>query len=400
MFDTIVLNIPQENFKVWQYHRFSPSAKGFFEYPTIKMGSQGFVKAVCNPNKAEKQSGYYYPNLTLRKAVRAGGYEIFLSVQFSAAKILFGNNFDEPSDAQLDELVSTLKNRLFDMGVQVSLDSLKNAKVSSIHYAKNVALTDHSLPFDYISKLGKIEQSLWRDIADVSYGNGGSSFKLHTNAWELIIYDKRKDLEQAKRSEKKSINRDNYSQLSLFEEVPKGLQFEVLRIELRLNSARVIWRNLEDSGISRKEVPDLTLVHLFDELIAMKLLARHIELLESKFPAFTDNPYIEARSLLTSLRIGNPKVKLETLLAAVAYSQLLTELGGVRDVKSILGQKGSNQWTYLVKKMNKLEINTTKPKPFIMLTESIISGDKLRLKDYILEGKDYEKGDNISEGIH
>jgi len=395
-----VLNIPQENFKVWQYHRFSPSAKGFFEYPPIKMGSQGFVRAVCNPTKKEKESGDYYPNLTLRKAVRAGGYETFLSVQFSAAKLLFGNNFDEPSDGQLDELVTILKKRLVEMGVQVSFDGLKNAKVSSIHYAKNIALTDHSLPFDYISKLGKIDQNLWRDIARVAYGNGGSSFKLHTNAWELIIYDKRKDLEQAKRSEKKTISRDNYSQLTLFDKVPTGLQFEVIRIELRLNNARVIWKNLEDSGMSHKEVPDLTLLHLFDELIAMKLLSRHIELLESKFPKFTDNPYTEARSLLTSLRIGNPKVKLETLLAAVAYSQLLTELGGARDVRSILGQKGSTQWAYLAKKMNKLEINTIKPKPFIMLTESIIGGDKLRLKDYVLEDKKYEEGDNIGESIH
>jgi hypothetical protein len=348
------------------------------------MGNRKSIKAICNPTKSEMADAYY-PNVTLHKSLRKGGYQVFLHVQFSAAKLLYGNNFDEPFDTQLDEMTTILQARLKDMSIIVSLDDLKYAQVVGIHYGKNVSLTDGSLPFDIIHKFGQIDQSLWLDEAKVIYGNGGLSFKLHTNAWELIIYDKRKDLEQAKRSERKAISKGNYTQLDLFEKLPEGLRFEVIRIELRLNNTKAIRQHLERAGVDRQQVPELTLIGLFDDFIAMRLLLHYLERLEASYPDVHRHTQTKPLNLLTELRINNPDSRLETILAGVAYSQLLDRLSSVREIRSALGPKGAKQWPALKKRLSQLSTNHTEKDAFEIIRHSIIEGDRLRMKDYYLD---------------
>ena len=156
--------------------RFSPSARGFIGFPPILMGNRKTIKAVCNPTKAEMEKAYY-PTLTLFKSLRQGGYKVYLHVQFSAQKLLYDNNFDEIGDDELDDVCQMLHLRLKQMGVLASVENIRNAQVTAIHYAKNIPLTDHSIPFDYIRKFGQIDQSLWRDTAKAPYRD-----------WETLLY--------------------------------------------------------------------------------------------------------------------------------------------------------------------------------------------------------------------
>lgn len=385
MFDTILLNIPFEKFEIQDRERFSPSARGFIGFPPIFMGNRKSIKATCNPTKDEKKKGYY-PIVTLHKSLRRGGYQVYLHVQFSAAKLLYGNNFDEPLDTQLEAMIAALQARLKDMSIIIAFDDLKYAQVVGIHYAKNVALSDGSLPFDYIYRLAQIDQSLWLDTGKVMYSNGGTSFKLHTNAWELIIYDKRKDLEQAKRSERKAISKDNYTQLNLLEKLPKGLQFEVIRIELRLNNTKAIRQHLERTGVTKEQVPELTLNSLLDDFVAMRLLLHYLERLEASYPAVHKHTQTNPLNLLTELRINNPDSRLETIFAGVAYSVLLDQLTDAREVRMALGAKGAKQWLTLRKRLSQLNTNHTEKDVFKMLTHSIIKEDRLRMADYYLDG--------------
>lgn len=384
MFDTILLNIPFEKFEIQDRERFSPSARGFIGFPPIFMGNRKSIKATCNPTKDEMKKGYY-PIVTLHKSLRRGGYQVYLHVQFSAAKLLYDNNFDEPLDTQLDDMITALQARLKDMSIIVALDDLKYAQVVGIHYAKNVPLTDGSLPFDYIHRLAQVDQSLWLDTGKVIYTNGGTSFKLHTNAWELIVYDKRKDLEQAKRSERKAISKENYTQLNLLEKLPKGLQFEVIRIELRLNNTKAIRQHLERTGVTKEQVPELTLNSLFDDFVAMRLLLHYLERMEARYPTIHKHTQADPLNLLTELRISNPGKRLETIFAGVTYSLLLDRLADAREIRVALGPKGAKQWLSLRKRLSQLTTGHTEGDVFKMLTHSIIKGDRLRMADYYLD---------------
>lgn len=391
MIDTVLLNIPFERFEIMDRERFSPSARGFIGFPPIFMGTQKTIRAVNNPTKAQKETAYY-PNLTLFKSLRRGGYQVYMHVQFSAQKLIYGNNFDEISEVELDKVCETLHIRLKDMGVLITPANIRNAAVSGIHYAKNVPLTDHSIPYDYIRKMGQIDQSLWRDTARVDYRNGGYSYKLHTNAWELIIYDKRKDLEQAKRSERKAISKQNQLQLSILEPISSEQFLEVLRIELRLNNAKTIRQHLERADLPETAIPNLTLEALFDEFVAKKLLMHYVNDLEAKYPTVHKHNYVKAADLLTDLRINNADERLMTLLAGVTFSNLLDELGDMREIRSILGPKGYKQWSNLKTKLATLQTSGSELPIFKVLSDSIIGDEKLRIsKYYATDSQHYSK---------
>lgn len=73
------------------------------------------------------------------------------------------------------------------------------------------------------------------DVNQTDYRNEGHSYKWHCNSYEVVFYDKIKDLEKAKQSEKRSIEKDNAIQLHLFPELRKSNKLEILRMEVRLN---------------------------------------------------------------------------------------------------------------------------------------------------------------------
>ena len=95
------------------------------------------------------------------------------------------------------------------MGVIVSTDTLAQAPVCAIHYSKNIALTDGSIPFHYINKIKEANVRLSLDTNESAYRNDGHGYKWHCNAYEVAFYDKIKDLEKAKQSSKLAIEKDN-----------------------------------------------------------------------------------------------------------------------------------------------------------------------------------------------
>ena len=136
MLDTIALSISEKDFFIKHPERFSPHASTVFR-PVY--GYRGFIKATYNPVKAEKATGYK-PRLTLLKRPYTElSSAIWLKIEFSAPKLIFGNNFEELRDSDDLEIVLTaLHNALVSMGIEIAYDTLLNAKTSMIHYSKNI----------------------------------------------------------------------------------------------------------------------------------------------------------------------------------------------------------------------------------------------------------------------
>ena len=92
MLDTIVLTLDQRQFEVLRPDRFSPSAQGLLKPPYYPLGARGNFACVQNPTKEDLKAGRYLPRLTLAKRKVTGGFASTLKVEFSAPKLIYGNN--------------------------------------------------------------------------------------------------------------------------------------------------------------------------------------------------------------------------------------------------------------------------------------------------------------------
>src|SRR2546427_214729 len=134
MLDTVVLTLDCQQFEILQPDRFSPSAKGVPSPPYYPLGSRGNIACVQNPTKADLQAGRYLPRLTLTKRKISNGFAQTLRIEFSAPKFIFGNNFDELETCDFAKVLIALHHALGSMGICVSREVLRKARISGIHY--------------------------------------------------------------------------------------------------------------------------------------------------------------------------------------------------------------------------------------------------------------------------
>lgn len=377
MVDTIAILLHENQFRIMNHERFSPSTLNLFQPPFIKVTGRSGFKAVNNPTVDEKQKYGYMPRITLHKVIRQGGYQIFLKIEFSAPKLLYGNNFDEIDDLDFSKLVQTLHRRLFMMGVSVpNPNDIKIADIASIHYCKNIILTDYSTPSLIINELSKANISKLKDVNSTDYRNEGHAFKFHTNNFEVIFYDKLADLKQAKKSEKRAIEKDSYGQLGLFDQPHLKKPFEVLRMEIRLGDRKKIKQILAQNNFSTDV---LSLKYLFSKSIAKTLLLSMLNELEnSHLPALRFN--LTNEELFAQVLMQNPAKKYKETLAIFGSMTLIKEIG-VRKFRKATEKFGATNWHRMNKKLKEFQPNTT-VNYLTKLRSDIKSFDKVELESY------------------
>jgi hypothetical protein len=93
MIDTIILTLTQNQFTITDPNKFEPSALSFIN--NDKQAPKG-LKCKQNPTSHELALGLYKPRLTLfSRLIPFSGYKTLLKIEFSAPKLLLGNNFEE-----------------------------------------------------------------------------------------------------------------------------------------------------------------------------------------------------------------------------------------------------------------------------------------------------------------
>jgi len=266
MIDTIAIMLSKDDFKITNHNAFTPSTQGFFSHPFLPM-SRGFFSCIQNASAEDKKKGIYKPQLTITKRIRKGGYNLALKIQFSAPKLLYGNNFDELENNDKEKVLKTLQSRLLDMGIEVSLDKLLLAELGAVHYGKNIILNTGSVSL-VNRMIAKMNISKRLDISKTDFRNDGHAIRFHTNTYEMTFYDKVKDLQQAKISEKRALENDNYLQNNLFTKEERS-KLQVLRIEIRLNTKKKIREHLLKNGCNPKAT---NFNALFNKEFARKVL--------------------------------------------------------------------------------------------------------------------------------
>lgn len=375
MIDTVTIRLNEHQFNIIDYNRFSPNCHNFFYPPYARFGSRGYVDAYQNPTKKEMLEGNYKPQLTLRKKWGQHQPLIYLYVQFSAPKLLFGNNFDELADKDLDAVLEKLRKKLATMAVLVKTEDLRRALVTKIHYGKNIVLPNFVIPHMVIGEIKKIDFNLQNELAEKDYRNSGHSIRFHTNDFELIFYDKRKDLEKAHKSDKKAIERENAIQLNIFDAITPKKPFEVLRMEVRLNTTKKITSELR---ILRTEQ---NLPTLFSEAIAVRVLTKYWQETLRNYQ-FLNCKIDDKEKFLASFMINNPKAKLTNALSTYAFVEYAKEMG-INRFRSLIDKKYTKRtWYSLKSSMGKYKLDGQMPSYFDAASEAISKYKPLRLIDY------------------
>lgn len=214
--------------------------EGFeFAYSKSESGKQRFIR---KPSRNELRAGLYLPSITLiRRPMPFGGTSAELAVEFSAPKLLFGNNFAELRDSDFDAVVDRLEQRLAYMGVAVSRAQLIDAKVTGWHPSKNIVLPALGCQ-SVISALAKVERSRFYDTQKTDFIDG-EVLHFHSNSKDVAFYDKLADLRKAKISDKRALESDNRIQTAILDHA-SGIS--VLRFEVRLNGIKAIQRNYSE----------------------------------------------------------------------------------------------------------------------------------------------------------
>src|SRR5688500_11298274 len=121
MLDTVALSLNHMEFEVMEPEAFTPSARGLLQPPYYPLGARGNFSCKQNPTKSELEQGIYKPRLTLtkRKGKGHGGFNLTLRIEFSAPKLLLGNNFDELLEMDFEKVVDVLQRKLSGMGIRV-----------------------------------------------------------------------------------------------------------------------------------------------------------------------------------------------------------------------------------------------------------------------------------------
>jgi hypothetical protein len=366
MIDTIAITLPEKDFRILKPERFNPNAGAIFN-PVF--GDGGLIKAVYNPTKPEKSKGYR-PRLTLfKRPYTERSRSIWLKIEFSAPKLIFGNNFEElrGSAGDLEKVIDSLLTALEHMGIETTHECLLNARVSAIHYSKNILLERSTPCYLLIQTLEKLDLSGKLDLTQTDFRNSGQMVKYHSSLYEIALYDKVKDLEQAvKCGEKRGIETDYGEMHDLFS---NQLKPEVLRFEVRLTSRKIkglfrtlgfkqgcILKELFDGNLSRA-----VLLHYWqvitDGLYVMNIDVNNIErLLHLAYKAFPHK------------RSG----KIMELIGFIMISQKL----GMRGARLALGLK-NHQWYRLKADIKILEKYTSCPR------FAVLADIKQQLREFI-----------------
>ncbi len=358
MIDTIAINLTSKEYRIADNLKLNSS---------LYVGKSHYSKAVYNPNI--KIEGYK-PRLTFLNY----GLPI-LRIEFSAPKMLYGNNFDELENKDFEPLIQKLTSDLRSMGIEVYQWNLRNAQVAKIDYSKNIILTDGTKSSMILHELSKADINRKIDIAETKY-RIGHSLQFHTNCYEYVFYDKVADLKQAKISEKRAIENNSIVQLNLLDLIKED-PFEVFRIEIRLDKRKKIKETLNKLGLPE----EMTFQALFKQELSKPILNHcwnhTIDCLNLAMINDSDLACVLSKILDTG------RFKLSRALAITSALKII-HLEGERKFEKLVEPYIHNR-TYGSLKSDMLSLNLpkhTKLKTLLNVGKILDRFNKVRLKDY------------------
>ena len=333
MVDTVKLLFPEGQYLLRNRDelRYSSTEKGVKRY-------------MRNPSSSELKSGMYLPRITLIQRPTRYGVKEELAVEFSAPKLIFGNNFDELSDDNFELVIDKLIASLRYLGIHILRHFAEQAKVVAWHPSKNIVFLDYFACSTVINTLRKVDISLVYDIQKTDFKDG-EILHFHCNSIDIAFYDKLADLRKGKVSDKKATEKHNKIQLGLFDTLIDMKPLSVLRFEIRLNGVATVKRTF-----SPLISTELNLKHLFSSKLSQQVLLNHWQKV-SRDIDYLSLDQSKPLELLENYLSEHENITPQSALAAVAGIYVANQVGS-RPLRKVLDERfGAHVWKNLKPKM-------------------------------------------------
>jgi hypothetical protein len=288
--------------------------------------------------------GKYMPRLTMYKRVQKFGVVYQLAVEFSAPKMLFGNNFDELTENDFEALLIALQSSLYELlGRRFFKTQLAHADIAAWHPSKNIVFLDYTSCQTILNTMGKLDVSKMYDLQKTDFRDG-HVVHIHTNSLDIAFYDKMADLRKAKKSGKRAFEKDSNLQLNLLEGLSEYRPMEVFRYEVRFVGRASIKR-------AYPELDKWTFENLYTQKHCQSVLLKHWNKITSSVDMLAldvKEPY----ELLQNYLEANDNVTPQAALAAVAGLIITSQVGAV-GLRNILEAVYGKQAWYRIKPLLK-----------------------------------------------
>lgn len=338
MIDTVKLLIPVHNPLIFDGSRFTPI--------TLEqlVNSRGYGKTFLNPSPTYAKMGKYMPRLTMYKRMTKFGVVYQLAAEFSAPKMLFGNNFDELEEKDFDALLTALQASLQELlGHKFFKPQLAHADIAAWHPSKNIVFLDYTSCQTILNTMGKLDVSKTYDLQKTDFRDG-HVVHIHANSLDIAFYDKMADLLKAKKSSKRAFENDSTVQLNLLESLSEYRPMEVFRYEVRFVGRASIKR-------AYPELEQWTFENLYKKRLCQNTLLKHWNKLTSSVDMLAldvKEPY----ELLQNYLEANDDVTPQAALAAVAGLVIASQVGNV-GLRNVLEARYGKQAWYRIKPLLK-----------------------------------------------
>lgn len=365
MVDTVKLLITVHNPLRFDGSRFSPSLE-------LLVNSRGFGKSVLNPSPTYAKMGKYMPRLTMYKRVRKT-VEYQLAAEFSAPKMLFGNNFDELAENDFDALLTALQGSLYELtGIKFFKPQLAHADIAAWHPSKNIVFLDYTSCQTILNTMGKLDVSRMYDFQKTDFRDG-HVVHIHTNSLDIAFYDKMADLRKSLVSGKRAFEKDSLVQLNLLEGLSEYRPMEVFRYEVRFVGRASIKRAYPD-------LENWTFETLYNQKLSQQVLLKHWNKLTSNVDMLAldvKDPY----ELLQNYLEENDGIQPQAALAAVAGLLITSQVGAIGLRNTLEAQYGKQVW-YRLKPLLKPP-QAHRFKAFLHIDEALQRFTPTRMPDYL-----------------
>lgn len=280
--------------------------------------TSGVSRTNINPSSSYKKAGIYLPRLTYTERPSKDGRTYKLAIELSLPKLIFGNNFSEVTEADLDDITNKLSEVLrTTYNIWILPDIIAKSDVGRIDYCKNVVFADYTPVSTIVGSMRTADISKTYDVQKTDFKNGGHIWHIHTNSLDVAMYDKVADLKQEKVSPKRSREKDGYAQTNILDLFEFNKSLSVARYEVRLNGSTKIRAELRAVDF----LGGITFRELYSTDLARKILLRHWNNVLSRIPKAlldTDTP----EQLLLNIVKANPGIKAREALAIMGIRLL------------------------------------------------------------------------------
>lgn len=348
---------------------------------TKRNATTGVVTTIIDANKSYRRIGVYVPTLLYieQPATKDRKRTYTLNIELSLPKLFFGNNFDELTDNQFAEVVHELHKRLRNVyGLRISEHKLAQSDVAKIDYSKNIIFTDRTPVSTIINAIALANISKTYDVQKTDFRNGGQIYHIHANVMDIVIYDKATDLQQAKISEKRTVEKYNQSQIKLVEELEKHPNITIPRFEIRLNDKRKIRSELK--AINANE--DLRFCHVFSTAISGAILLRHWNKIFNQIPK-AEMVADTATQILVALKQANPSTKFAEASSLALMTLLRKEAQDERSVRNLIESLFSKSQYTRLKNNGRFPPTKTQLKSLLQITKTITAMTPVKIEDFV-----------------